>query len=326
MRRGPGLLLVLGLLAGACSGGGGEEDVAPRPPEEPVTSVIDYSGVALKDVPGSTTTTIREVGTASIVGSVTGPSGLVPGATVHIERLTGTKDVRGADVATGPDGRFELRNIPGGRYRVRAFLAPALALVTPDIRFLKDGEETIYDLKVEDQRKIVVRAAVAPAVPYLGDDVNLAVVVATRSVDPDGIVRSTPIPNLQVELDGLGAYTLRSQEPPSGGVLLPRGSTTTTFLPPPSTVGLTDGVGEVRYAMRCAASGAPGLELLVAVTVSATPVEGQPPPVPTQRTEHLALNVPACIDPATLTTTSTLPDDDGGTSTTRSDGTTDGGR
>jgi hypothetical protein len=310
------VLVALGLLVGACSGGDKDEDLAPHPPEEPVTSVIDYSGVVLEGVPGSTTTTIREVGTASIVGSVTGPGGPVPGATVRIEHITGTKGVRGADVLTGPDGRFELRNIPGGRYRVRAFLAPALALVTPDIRFIKDGEETAFDLKVEDQRKLVARAAVAPASPYLGDDVNLAVVVATRAVDPDGIVRSTPIPNLQVELDGLGTYALRSDQP-SGGVLLPRSfTTTTTFVPPPSTIGFTDGVGEVRYALSCVAPGTPGLALLVSVTVSETPVEGQPPPVPTQRTEHLALDVPPCIDPATLTTTSTTPADGGEGATT----------
>jgi hypothetical protein len=316
--RGP-VALVAGalLLVGACSTGGSGADLKPHPLPGAATSVVDYSAVALPRVAGTTTTTVRAQGTATIDGSVSGPSGLLPGATVTIERLVSGKPTR-TDVVTGADGRFALPNVPGGRYRVRAYLAPALALVTPDVRFIQDGKEATFDLKVEDQRKVVARAAVAPAAPYLGDDVNLAVVVANRTVDTDGVVRSVPIPGLRVELSGLGAYTVNSPDD-TGGPFGPR--TTTTFSFQPSTVAFTDGLGQVQYSLHCAQAGDPGLELLVSVTVTPTEVPGQPPGVPTTQVEHLGLDVPPCIDPNTTTTT--LPDvtsDSTGRTTTTGNG------
>lgn len=288
------------LLVAACSGGSKHLDKPSRRVER--APVIDYTGTHLAHVPGSTTTTaVAETGSASIVGSVTGPSGLVQGATVRVDHL-----VRGGvvshDATTGADGRYAVPAIPGGRYRVRAFLAPALSVTQPEVRFLQDGKETTFDLKVEDQRKVVATAAIAPAVPYLHDAVNLAVVVATQAVDLDGIVRSSPIPGLRVELDGLGAWSLRRDN----GVqapFQPRATTTTAL--PASTTGFTDGAGVVRYELRCDQVGAPGLSLLVSVTVTPPAEEGGLPPVPEQRVQQLDLSVPDCVDPAAATVPST---------------------
>jgi hypothetical protein len=301
--------VVLALVAAAACSDDDDAGRGPRPPDEPPTSAIDYSGVALEGVRGETTTTgVAQSGRTTILGTVTGPAGLVPGATVRIERLVSGEDVR-SDVVAGPDGRFELRNVPGGRYRVRAFLAPALAMVTPDVRFLRDGEEHTFDLTLTDQRGVVARAAVAPDPPYLDEDVNLAVVVASRSVDPDGIVRSTPVAGVRVELDGLGMWVLRS-ESPLRTPLQPRGATTTTEAPvATSTVAFTDGAGQVRYELSCSQAGAPGLSLLVSVTVTPPAIEGQPPPLPEQRLERLPLTVPDCVDP---TQTSVEPPEDSG--------------
>jgi hypothetical protein len=298
--RGPVALVAGALLMGACSNGGSGADLKPHPLPGAVTSVVDYSAVALPRVAGTTTTTTaREQGTATIDGSVSGPSGPLPGATVTVEHLVGGKATR-TDAVTGADGRFALPNLPGGRYRVRAYLAPALALVTPEVRFIPDGKPATFDLKVEDQRRVVARAAVAPTAPFLGDDVNLAVLVANRTVDADGVVRSTPIPGLRVELSGLGAYTLREAGQPDNP-FAPR--TTTTFSFQPSTVAFTDGLGQVQFGLHCSQAGAPGLELLVSVNVTPTEVPGQPPGLPTTQVEHLALAVPPCIDPASTTTT-----------------------
>jgi hypothetical protein len=299
MRLGPrpvAVLLAAAVLVGACS----DDDEAgrgPSRPSDPTTSLVDYSGVALHGVPGATTTTLDEKGTASILGTVTGPAGAVAGATVRIERLVGGQERR-TDVLSGADGRFELRGVPGGRYRVRAFLAPALA-APPDLRFLADGQEHTFDLALTDQRGVVARAAVAPDPPYLGEDLNLAVVVATRSVDPDGVVRSVPVAGVRVELDGLGAWVLT--EDAARGPLQPRAPTTSEAPSFPSTTGFTDAAGQVRYELTCVQPGAPGLSLLVAVTVTPPAVEGQPPPVPEQRTERLDLKVPDCIDPTATT-------------------------
>jgi hypothetical protein len=320
MRRALGVLAAA-TLVGACSGGHGGASLKPHPLPGSATSVIDYTGVSLPHVPGTTTTSIVEVGTATITGAVSGPAGLVPGATVHIEHLVGTSVIP-HDVQTGPDGRYSLPNVPGGRYRVRAFLAPALAQTTPSVQFIDDGQSTTFDLTMQDQRKLVARAAVAPANPFLGDAVTLAAVVANQVVDPTGIVRSVPLPFVRVELSGLGAYQLQQ----SGGTSQPGDSTTTTsFSFEPPTVAVTDGQGQVSYQLQCVSSAQPSLELLVTVTVTPDTVPGAPPAQgtqttqttqpapPTQQVEHLPLTVPACIDPSTSTSPPTTR---GGTTTT----------
>lgn len=309
--------LVLLLVAGACSddsgddGGGGPRKPVERPP------VVDYSGAALAKVPGTTTTLgPPETGRARIVGAVSGPGGLIPGATVRIERLVAGGAVA-HDVLTGPDGRYVLDAVPGGRYRVRAFLPPALAMAKPVVRFIEDAKESTFDLAMEDQRRVVATAAVSPSVPYRDEAVNLSAVVATQAVDVDGIVRSTPVAGLRVELTGLGAWELRTADPlrtPSD----PRGTTTTTQAPSP--VRFTDGVGTATWELRCRAPGPPGLGLLVTVTVTPAGVEGQPPPAPEQRTERLELDVPECRDPTPTTNPFTADTGERSTTSTTREG------
>lgn len=308
LRTAAAVLLVLA--ATACSDDSGDDGGSGRKPiERP--PVVDYSGVALAKVPGTTTTVgPAETGRARILGSVSGPGGLIPGATVRVEHLVqGEPVVR--DVLTGPDGRYVLDGVPGGRYRVRAFLAPALAMAKPVIRFIEDAKEATFDLAMEDQRRVVARAAVSPAVPYLDEAVNLSALVATQAVDGDGIVRSTPVPGLRVELTGLGAWDLRtggSLRPPTD----PRGTTTTTQAP--SAIRFTDASGTATFELRCQSPGPPGLGLLVSVTVTPPAVEGQPPPAPEPRTERLELDLPDCVDPTA--TTNPFTADPGGSSTT----------
>lgn len=296
------LLAAALVVATACTGGD-DGDAAPTVRHEERPPAIDYTGAHLAGVPGTTTTTgVAETGTASIVGTVTGPGGLVPGANVRVEHLIGRGSII-RDVSTGPDGRFSLPGIPGGRYRVRAFLVPALAGAKAEVRFLEDGKESVFDLTVEDQRKVVATAGVAPSVPYLYEGVNLSVLVATQAVDADGVVRSTPIPGLRVELDGLGAWSLRRDDV-LRTPLQPRATTTTTTALPPSTTSFTDSFGVVRYALQCDSVGPPGLGILVTVTVTPAPTPEVPVPTSEQRVDRLALKVPDCVDPAAVAATS----------------------
>jgi predicted small lipoprotein YifL len=204
-------LLAAGVLA-ACSKKGGY-DFPPPPSTTPdeSTTVPDFSSVQLAAVPGRTTTTIdNSPGQAHISGFVVAPQGAVPGATVHAERLVGDS-VLALDVATNPDGSFHIDNVQGGRYRLRAWRAPDLALTTPVIFFLNGNENKAgLNLQVAQYTGTNVAGVIAPSPPTVGDPANLAVQVTSVVVDPTGIVRATPMVNVQVDLQGAGSWQLSS--------------------------------------------------------------------------------------------------------------------
>lgn len=305
--------MLAALLVVACTGG--DDDAGPSPTTQATssTSVVDLSGVFLPDVGGETTTTSNETGTTQLVGSVRGSTGPLAGATVRIDRITAGGEVS-RDLLTGPDGRWELRDVPGGRYRVRAFLAPTFAQSTAEVRFLTANEEHSFDLVVEDQRDLVVRAAAAPNPPVVGSAVNVVVLVVQRTVDPDGIVRSMPLAGVTVELIGLGPWDLRDDGATK--------STTSTTVARPSSVSvrLSDD-GRARFELRCLAAGPSGLALRVPVAVQAAPGTATTvAPATTATTEPLvtvqtvALDLPACAAAASAPTTSSTTA--GGSSTT----------
>jgi len=289
------------LLAGACSGDEGA-DPAPRPEVTSSTVPVDRSGIVLAPVGGVTTTSVVERGSARLVGVVRGPSGPVAGATVRIERFAADREVRTA-VVTGPDGRFVLEGVPGGRYRVRAFQAPRYVQLEAEVRFLADRAEHEFDLVVEEQGEIVVRASAAPSPAVVGFPVNVVVQVAQRAVDGEGIVRLQPLAGTSVTLTGLGRWTLRS-----GG---------SGFEAP----GRTDSGGTARWELQCDDPGDPGLAVRIPVLRAGTaaPVDpvspGATSPSPTTTTETIGLGLPSCVA-AGPTTTSTTGGSEATTSTT----------
>jgi len=215
MRR-PAAIVLLALTAAAilaaCSKKSGY-DFPPPPstmPEESST-VPDFSSVQLARLSGRTTTTIdNSPGQAHISVSVVAPQGAVPGATVHAERLVGDS-VLALDVATNPDGSFPIDNVQGGRYRLRAWRAPDLALTTPLVFFLNGNEnKSGVNLQVTQYTGTNLAPAIAPNPPIVGDPANLAVQVTTSAVDPTGIVRATPVVGVQVDLQGAGSWQLQS--------------------------------------------------------------------------------------------------------------------
>jgi Carboxypeptidase regulatory-like domain len=306
-------LAVVAVLATACTD---HKDAgpAPKPAATSSTTLADYTGVVLPGVGGETTTTIDDTGTARLVGTVSGPSGPLAGATVRIDRLVAGREIR-HDVITASDGRWELRGVPGGRYRVRAFQAPAYAQAGAEVRFVNDGGETKFDLRVEDQRGVLARADIAPDQPLVGSAVNLVVLVVQRTVSPDGIVRSTPVANTFVELTGLGRWVVRDDRSTT--------ETTETTLLPGETTSTTSGggdtsdqgvvlsdAGRARFELQCVRPGAPGLRLRIPVLVVADPAPpgtGTTTAAPAPTTEEVALEVPACVDPQATTTTTTPP-------------------
>ncbi len=295
------------LLVGACSGGDDDADPSPTTGPTSSTTEVDRSGIALAGVPGTTSSTVIERGTASLTGTVQGPGGLVPGATVRIERLVAGREVR-TDVLTGADGRFLLANVPGGRYRVRAFLAPTLAQLQPEVRFLADDAVHDFALTVEQQGGLVARADVSPDTPILGRPVNLVAVVSTRAVDSDGVVRWTPVVGASVELAGLGRWILRDDFSTTSTTF--EFEVTTTSRSARSATARTDGNGAVRYELECVEDGAPALFLRVPVR-QAAPATTDPTAststtfVPQVTLQSIDLDLPVCVDARLLATTST---------------------
>jgi hypothetical protein len=295
------VLALTALVGAGCRG----DEAGPSPTTEATTttSLADYTGVVLDGVGGETTTTITERGTARLTGTVSGPSGLLPGATVRIDRLVGGHEVS-RDVLTGADGRWELRDVPGGRYRVRAFLAPVYAQTKAEVQFLTDGDEHTFDLKVDDQRGVVVRADVAPDPPTLDNPVNLLVLVVQRVVGDDGVVRSSPLSGAFVELTGLGRWVTGDDLPTE-----PTDDTTSTTFDDAGTFdqpATLSAAGHALFELRCVEGGAPELALRIPMLVIAPPVAADPASTTTTTaptTEEVALDLPACVDPASPTTT-----------------------
>jgi hypothetical protein len=243
---------------------------ASTTPLPPPTAPVDLTAISLPGVDGTTTTApVRATGGAHLSGVVKGPQGPVPGATVRLEHLVGGSAPATTDVASGPDGHYELANIAGGRYRVRAFLAPALAQTGPEVFFLADGELRGLDLRVESFSGLTVTASTAPDPPLLDNPATFVVRVATRVVDTRGIVRVQPIVNATVDLTGTAGWSVNG---PASGV--------------------TGSDGDATFTIVCRKAGASGVGLQVRPTAA-----DQPQPD--------TLATPVCVDPAATSTTAT---------------------
>jgi hypothetical protein len=226
----------------------------------------DLTGVQLAGVDGTTTLVpASAAGTAHLSGSVNSAQGPVPGATVRVEHLVDDRPPP-VDVLTGPDGRWDMPNIAGGRYRVRAFLPPAFAQTQPEVFFLTDGEQHTLDLNVESFAGVALAAAVAPDPPQLNQPLTLVIRVARKTVDSGGVVRSDPIVNASVALTGLQGWSVRG-----------------------SNSVASDANGDATFTLDCRAAGASQIQ----VTVRATPTD--PPQTST-------LEVSPCSAPAATTT------------------------
>ena len=251
------------------------EGFTPAPP--PAPPAAGGALPALPSVDGTTTSAVPpNVGRARLSGTVTGPAGPVPGAVVRLERVVGGT-TQTLDVLTGADGRYDAPGIGGGRYRIRAFLAPTLAQPTGQVFFLTDGEERAVDLTVQEFAEPTIGIAIAPDPLLLDQLLNLAVRVSGRLVDADGVVRTQPLVGGTVQVSATGGWTALSP------------SATTT-----------DADGEARFSARCRSTDPTQLQVTVRLPAA---LPGELPVVAT-------FDVAACVDPATLTTTttSTTPD------------------
>src|SRR4051812_50059013 len=207
-------------------------------PEPTIVAGADLTGVQLPGVDGTTIPdAIRATGTAHLFGTVNGPQGPLPGATVRVEHLV-ADDPPPVDVVADAAGHWDLPNIAGGRYRVRGFQVPSFAQVKPEIFFLDDGTERSVDLGVDSFTGVSAAGAIAPDPPEFHQPFDLTVRVAVRSVGPDGAVHAQPVFGAQVALTNTPGFNVKSP-----------GSAT------------TDTNGDASFTLECSSEGAAQLDV-----------------------------------------------------------------
>lgn len=297
--------MVLGSLALVALAGCGSSVPSidlPAPPTtvrgRGTTTLPDYSGVALAAIPGGTTVVPPPIapGSSRISGTVRGPDGPVGGATVRIERFVGDASSH-ADVVTRPDGTFETDPILGGRYRVRAWRAPDLAIDKPVVFYLEHGKNQPVDLALSSHGGIGVRGGFT-STPYEGELTTLVVTVSGTSVDAQGIVRTAAVAGIAVDLTWPTNWQVFSIDPQT-----------------------TDGTGRAPYQVSCSFEGPSTFAALVGGQSYALELPDctTPPPTTTTTTDGGA----GGDDDGVTTTTGA---GDGPTTTRRGGGGGGGGR
>lgn len=182
-------------------------------PTTTTTAVPDLTDVNLPGVRGTTTTVpALGPGPVTIIGRVDGPDGPVAGATVRLDRISDA-GTTGVDVPTAADGTWNLANVLGGRYRVRAWLAPTLGMAKATVVFVEQTNPKPIVLKLAQFGGAVVDWAMAPTPPPVDQRVNLKVRIANRTVDAQGFITETPVYATTVVLSGGGRWQLYSQNP-----------------------------------------------------------------------------------------------------------------
>ncbi len=246
------VLLILGLTAAGCSGGSGPS--APRATTSTTGAPVDSTLVAAPSttvitttttstLPGRPRTTVAEPveigpGAASLAGSVVGPQGLVAGAKVVVERIVGEQS---ATVnLSAADGRFSLSGIRGGSYRIRAWRAPDLALVQPEVFFLGADENRTLELRLARLADTNVRVDVEPDKIPPSEPFTATVQVFTGTVADDGTITGVSRPGVSVQL--LVGPGLSLQGPDRAS---------------------TDAAGKATFRLRCTAPGAVSADAIV---------------------------------------------------------------
>jgi hypothetical protein len=282
------LLLAAVLLLAGC--GGVQTLSFPTPSSTtPTTSLPvptlpnNLESVAEGGVPGVTTTlpVAMGPGAATLTGTVMGPNGPVGGATVQADRIVGDGGAS-TQTTTAANGTWSIPNILGGRYRVRAWQSPSLALTTPQIFFLGATQNLSLTLQMTSYTGPQIEASIAPGTPIVGQVANLVVQVTNPTVSSAGVVEAQPEVGVSVTLDGSG-WQISNGNPQA-----------------------TNSAGQALFQVSCQAAGSAPLNAQVG---SGPPVPLQVPscsPPPTTTTTSLPTFTPCPTVPATgSTTTST---------------------
>jgi hypothetical protein len=267
------VVVLLALLAAACSDG--KPAAAPDTTAvvaETTTSTTTAAPAPTTAKPTTTSSTLKPTttsstllamgpGEASIVGTVSGPSGPVDGAIVRVERLVG-KLVVSTDATTAGGGTYSVGMVFGGSYRVRAFKPPDFASSPVEAFFLAANERKVLDLRMPSAGGERITATVSPNPPKVDQIATLTIQVGTGRVDDQGRPAVTPRPGVPLILT------------PAAGLALEG-----------TPQALTDGNGSAAWRIRCLAEGANTFQLTVGAGITQVKIPacaaGAPPPAPT---------------------------------------------
>ncbi len=285
----------------------------------------DFTGVPLEPVQGRVTEPKVEVlgGDSVLGGVILGPDGPVAGATVRLERFVGDAVGR-IDVISSGDGTWKAPQPPrpptvptfqtvpgqvtappttpppvvtrppvgpqgilGGRYRVRAWRSPDLALTTPQILFVEAKQNKQLPLQLSRYTGTTVSALSSPDPPVLNSPLNITAVVTNVTVDGEGVVRSAPAAGVEVTLNVGAGFE---------------------FIGAPTA---TNGQGRAAFQTRCVTLGASQAELIVNQAETFTvPIRPCVAPAPTTTTS------PTFFDPTGPSSTTPTPGASSSTSST----------
>lgn len=274
MRLRAGVIATLTLIAVVSAGCSGSVDSLSFPPPEttvalpppPSSLPPGLAGLTESGAPGVTTTLPPQIGpgTASLTGMVTGPNGPVGGATVEIDRFTGTAFVS-ARTTTAADGTWSFRNILGGSFRVRAWQAPTMDMQGPQTLFLAAGQPESVTLQLTAYSGPQVQAAINPAPPIINEPANMVVQITNPVVDTNGYLTSAPIANTTVTLVNGPGWQVQNGNPMT-----------------------TDGHGQVQFQLQCDVLGSDPLGAQVGtgqpISLELPPCSSPPPPPTTTTT------------------------------------------
>ncbi len=313
------LLALIGLLAlvAACDllpEPPGQEDSLPpaRPRQGPILPVITTQPPPPEPATGETTTSTTSVpgltaedlrvravaplegkalpqflrniddGSTVLEGRITDPAGRpVPEATVRLERVTTIAEQR-LETSTNEDGYWQVRSLSGGRYRVRAWREPDLAVAEPGAVFVENGSTASVDLALVQPSRFDMTLHLAPDLPRLGEKATFTVRVTSGSVDGNGRITNVPLPGVTVEF-------------PSTDRWVNEGSKT----------GTTDDDGQARWTAECTSKGAESVTLRAErpESLDPRPAPGSPSTTAPPTTEPTAptlvrftIDLPACAD------------------------------
>ncbi len=165
-------------------------------------------------------------GDASLSGTLSGPDGPVERGRVRLERFVGEATAV-LEVATNAEGRWNAKGILGGRYRVRGWRMPDVAMNSSTVLFLGADETRAVDLAGTMQGGVDVQADLLTAVPTVDVAVTVSALITRHQVDGDGIVQGVPLAGTVATLSGPAGWDIPS---------------------PTSTV---DGAGEATWTVTC---------------------------------------------------------------------------